>query len=233
MPARNHTLRERVAMSSRKYRAVFFDVDGVLLDSLPQHLAICRDKAREYGLPIEIPDVPAFRRMVAAGTKVSPMFEFFRAVGFPENFAQQAVVAYEREFMQRYHPHPFAGIDRMLKRLDESGHALGLVTANTAANVEPALSEVLFRFDPRCRFYFDTSTQSRSKAWCLSEGARTLGLAAENCVFIGDQPADAAAARSAKWDFLGVSYGWGLLKDDSAALLVDSPEEVADAILRP
>src|SRR5256885_16808128 len=68
-----HTLRERVAMSSRKYRAVFFDVDGVLLDSLPQHLAICRDKASEYGLPIEIPDVPAFRRMVAAGIKVSPM----------------------------------------------------------------------------------------------------------------------------------------------------------------
>ncbi|MGZ5267125.1 MAG: hypothetical protein ACXWCC_10055, partial [Caldimonas sp.] len=60
-------------MSSQERLTVFFDVDGVLLDSLPQHLAICSDKAREYGLRLSIPDVQGFRRLVAAGVKVSPM----------------------------------------------------------------------------------------------------------------------------------------------------------------
>jgi beta-phosphoglucomutase-like phosphatase (HAD superfamily) len=32
--------------------AVFFAVDGVLIDSLPQHLQICRDKAAELGLDL-------------------------------------------------------------------------------------------------------------------------------------------------------------------------------------
>jgi beta-phosphoglucomutase-like phosphatase (HAD superfamily) len=43
-------------------QAVFFDVDGVLLDSLPQHLAFCRAKAEKYGLHLRIPTVEEFKR---------------------------------------------------------------------------------------------------------------------------------------------------------------------------
>ena len=50
--------------------AVFFDIDGVLIDSLPEHLRICRDKAIEFGLKLKIPTVEEFREMVRRGTKV-------------------------------------------------------------------------------------------------------------------------------------------------------------------
>jgi beta-phosphoglucomutase-like phosphatase (HAD superfamily) len=53
-------------------RAVFFDVDGVLLDSLPQHLQICHDKAIEFGLKLKIPTVDQFRQLIRRGVKVSP-----------------------------------------------------------------------------------------------------------------------------------------------------------------
>jgi beta-phosphoglucomutase-like phosphatase (HAD superfamily) len=76
--------------------AVFFDIDGVLLDSLPQHLQICRDKAAEYGFHLQIPTVERFREMVRGGTKVSPMRYFFLAIGFPPALADRAVVAYDR-----------------------------------------------------------------------------------------------------------------------------------------
>ena len=45
-------------------RAVFFDVDGVLVDSLPQHLQICHDKAIEFGLELKIPTVDEFRQRI-------------------------------------------------------------------------------------------------------------------------------------------------------------------------
>ena len=102
--------------------------------------------------------------------------------------------------------------------------------ANTAANVEPALGAAMRHFDPRCLFYFDRSPEAKSKAWCLSEGARVLGLAAGQCVFVGDQPADAAAARAAGVEFLGVSYGWGLPSGSSGIHMVDSVDAIAEAL---
>src|SRR4051812_27591152 len=129
----------RSAMARSRYRAVFLDVDGVLLDSLPQHLAICADQARELGLDLQIPDAAGLRNLVAQGVPVSPMRRFFLAVGFPPDAAERASAHYEREFMRCYPPTPFAGVEAMLARLGAASLTLGLVTANTGANVEPAL----------------------------------------------------------------------------------------------
>jgi phosphoglycolate phosphatase-like HAD superfamily hydrolase len=70
------------AASNQPPKAVFFDVDGVLLDSLSPHLKFCRDKASEYKLPIQIPDEQQFRLMLASGFRGSPMAEFLRTAGF-------------------------------------------------------------------------------------------------------------------------------------------------------
>ena len=213
-------------------RAVFLDVDGVLLDSLPQHLRFCADMAREYGLQdLEIPTIEDFKRMVSRGVIVSPMLHFFLAVGFPPPLAKRGVEDYEREFMQRCRPVPFPGIQDMLKRLSDAGLALGLVTSNTRANVEPALSDAMRYFDPRCLFYFDRYPEARDKAWCLAEGTRTLRLAPARSIYVGDQPGDADAARAAGLQFLGVSYGWGLQPGEVSMYTVDSVHAVADALL--
>jgi phosphoglycolate phosphatase len=213
-------------------RAVFFDVDGVLVDSLPEHLRICQDKASEYGLAdVIVPDPAAFRQMVNQGVKVSPMLNFFLAVGFPFPSAQQAVKDYEREFMIRYRPAPFAEIEPMLSRLREAGIMLGLVTSNTRANVDPALGASLALFEPKCRFYFDSDAEPKSKSWYLEAGARVLDLEPGQCAYVGDQPADARAAAEAGMRFLGVTFGWGFAEKQSGFQLAESPAGVADALL--
>jgi phosphoglycolate phosphatase len=194
-------------------KGVFFDVDGVLVDSLPQHLQICRDKAAEFGLNLRIPSINEFRQLVSQGTKVSPMRCFFLAVGFPEHLADRAVADYEREFMQRYRPRAFPGIQEMLVTLRSAGLKLGLITSNVRANVVPALGEAIKYFEQEWLFFFDRYSQPKSKSWCLAEGARLLGLQRQTCVFVGDQPADAAAAREAEVPFVAVSYGWSVFDD--------------------
>ena len=212
--------------------AVFFDVDGVLLDSLPQHLAYCSQKAKQYGLlDVRVPSVHEFKRRVAAGTRVSPMINFFLAVGFPRELAERADHDYRHEFAQEFPSKPFPGIGEMLKRLRAAGFSLGLVTANVRENVEPPLSDYMAYFDPRCLFYFKRSTLYSDKQAHLREGARILRLQPSWCTFVGDQPADAAAAQSAQFRFIGVSYGWGFLESADSDRIVNTVSEIAPRIL--
>jgi phosphoglycolate phosphatase-like HAD superfamily hydrolase len=213
-------------------RAVFFDVDGVLLDSLPQHLQICQDEAVKFGLNLKIPTVNEFRQLVARGVKVSPMLYFFLAVGFPEALAKRAVADYEKEFMRRYQPKPFAGTDKMLSTLRAAGIKLGLVTSNTGANVVPALGNSMNYFEESCLFFFDRYSEPKTKSWCLTEGTRLLGLPLQTCVYVGDQPADATAAREAGVPFLGVTYGWGILaSDEQCEMIANNIVQIPDKLI--
>jgi phosphoglycolate phosphatase len=213
-------------------KAVLFDVDGVLLDSLPEHLKICRDKATEFGLKLTIPTIEEFRGLVSAGAKVSPMLYFFLAVGFPLDLAQRADEDYRKEFATKYPPKAFLGVDAMLGKLHAAGLSLGLVTSNIQANVEPALGEAMKYFDERCLFFFDRFPEPRSKSWCLSESAHVLKLAPSQCIYVGDQPGDAAAALDAQTQFLGVTYGWGITKNDKRYQSVDSVSEIAQLLTK-
>jgi len=205
--------------------AIFFDVDGVLIDSLEAHLQICRDKSREFGLNIAIPEAHGFREIVRSGVSVSPMKQFFLAVGFPEPFAERANEDYQREFAQRYALAPFSGVREMLTELAGTGVALGLVTSNTRANVNSALSESANLFKPDLLFTVD-DPRRLGKADSLRAGAAGMGIATRLAIYVGDQPKDFEAACDAGTQFLGVTFGWGISPQDTQFDTVDSVEEL-------
>ena len=219
------------ASTAPELKAVFFDVDGVLLDSLPQHLKIAGDKSRQYGLSISIPGPDQFRAMIAAGAVVSPMVEFFLALGFSKKDAEVSVADYEREFQKDYRPPAFPGIDSALDDISAAGLKIGLVTANVRANTEPALGVSFRHFDRRLLFFRDSYDPPRSKTWCLAEGARILGCSPSECIYIGDQPADIEAASQAGCRFLGVTYGWGITGTTSGVETASTIAEVASKLI--
>lgn len=212
---------------------VFFDVDGVLIDSLPQHLQICRDKTIEFALPIRIPSVYQFREMVARGAKISPMYFFFKAVGFPDALALKAVNDYEQDFAAKYKPRMFEGAVETLSRISKMGIGLGLVTSNTRNNVIPILGKSVEFFEPSCIFFFDDEPLPKPKSWFLTKGSRLMRIRAQRCLYVGDQPADAKAAEESRFQFLGVTYGWGILESDIQYDKVNSISEIPNWLKDP
>lgn len=212
-------------------QAIFFDVDGVLIDSLESHLAICRDKSREFGLSLRIPDAAELRAMVARGVTISPMKEFFLAVGFPEPLAERADADYRREFSKQYPLAPFPGVTTMLEDLAQRGVPLGIVTSNTRVIVESALGKAAEVFRPDLRFTVD-DPRKLGKAQALRRGAEIAQASPADSIYVGDQPKDFEAARLAGMQFVGVTFGWGILAGDRRFETVDSIDELRNHLLK-
>jgi phosphoglycolate phosphatase len=211
--------------------AIFFDVDGVLIDSLRAHLQICRDKNRQFKLNLDIPNADEFRELVRRGVPVSPMKQFFLAVGFPEEFAAKADEDYRRDFAKRYKTAPFPGTKALLMRLAATGVALGVVTSNTGKIVRAALGQAARVFH-RDLFFAVDDPRRLGKSEALLAGARSLDVDIDSVLYVGDQPKDFDAAQAAGAQFLGVTFGWGIAKTDARFETVDSTSELERALLR-
>ncbi len=213
-----------------KLSSVIFDVDGVLLDSLTPHLQICKDKNLEYGLGLSIPNPNNFKKMVRQGVKISPMKYFFEAVGFPSEYAEKAFAQYKEIFTRVYAPNPFPQVGEMLSKLATAGLTLGIVTSNVRSNVDAALGQCMRFFHPECILTED-STVSMPKADKLLLAAKKLHVEPIETIYVGDQPADWIAAKVARINFLGVTYGWGISEEDNEFPLVTNVMGVAEYIL--
>lgn len=208
---------------------VLFDVDGVLIDSLPQHLKICKDQADALGLTLTIPDISQFRTLVASGARISPMLHFFETVGFPKWAALQADALYQRDFARNYPSQLFPGVESVLAQLCGTGVELGLLTANVRENVAPVLGHCLRFFKEEHCHYFDPARSGFSKSAVLAvEAARTARLM-KPLIYVGDQPSDLRAADEAGAAFLAVTYGWGFAVPPGA---VDYAAEVSGITAR-
>jgi len=205
--------------------AVLFDVDGVLLDSLPAHLKICEDLSREYGLNLKIPSQPEFKEKVRGGTRISPMEYFFLAVGFGSESAKKADVRYKETFHATYKPAPFPRVHETLKALHDDGIRMGIVTSNVKANVVAALGGSIDCFHADCIFSKDrTGDVPKSKA--IASAMKVLQVSPAETIYVGDQRPDWQAAKDAGVDFLGVAYGWGLSDEDKDIPIVGEVSEI-------
>lgn len=205
-------------LASLSPRAILFDADGTLLDSLPPHVQFVRTMNEELGLGLPLPDpsdVVACRKITAA-----PMGNFFRAAGFPESTIERCVQAYETRFANECPVAPFAGVDSLLERLAANNVPTAVVSSNTEANVRTGLGPEL---SSRFEFIDGIDNAPADKAEAIGAALRRLGVA--QATYVGDTRKDCIKATAAGCTFVGVDYGFEALREG-----VDGSFEVASSV---
>ena len=172
-------------------RAVVFDWDGTLVDTLPAILQANIEVLREYGVP--------FDETVYRSAYVPDWRHMYRRLGVPEAELGAAGLRWLELYRATSGLAPFSGVDVALGRLAEAGHRMGLVTAGDRVIVEDQLARFGLAELLPVRICGDDPLPPKPDPEPLREALARLRAAAlpEAPIYVGDAPDDMRMARAA------------------------------------
>ncbi|MGI9333611.1 MAG: HAD family hydrolase [Gammaproteobacteria bacterium] len=214
-------------------QAVLFDLDGTLLDTLPDlvqalnaALAAAGRSAisREFLLPAVSTGT---RTMLARAAPDAGELELERLrANFLSNY----------ETSLGAHTQSVRGMSALLESLQRQQMPCGVVTNKLERYTEPLLRHLGMRDRFNCVICGDTAAAPKPSPAPLLAAAAELGLAPEHCVYIGDAPGDVHAANAAAMPVLVAAWGYVDPGDDprcwGESTLVRSPGEVGNWLER-
>lgn len=190
--------------------AVLVDLDGTLLDTLPDIAAAVNEALAACGAaPLPIASI---RRYVGRGVDV--LLQRALGGGMDARLDPARLQAMREAFLPAYHAsngratRPYPGVTEGLRALADAGIALGCVTNKPAALAAAVLAQFdLARFFP-VLVGGDTLAVRKPDPAPLHRAAELLGLPLARCVMLGDSANDALAARAAGIPVALVDYGY-------------------------
>ena len=188
-------------------KSILFDLDGTLTDSGEGIMNSAVYALSHFG--IDAPPNEQLRTIVGP-----PLTESFIRFGVPQDRAEEAIQIYRSRYLPTgiYENSPYPGIYQLLEQLRTDGHKLYVATSKP----EWIALKVLNHFD--LAKYFDTicgadsDTSRNSKAAVIEHLLEKCG-AQENPIMVGDTAYDVIGAKTHNIPCIGVSWGYGLVKD--------------------
>jgi len=201
--------------------AVLFDLDGTVVDTIPHILASFRHATAEV-LGAPLPDDVLLHHVGV------PLARQMRLLTDDEEVAEQLLASYRRfnhathDDMARLYPNTRA----TLRVIAEAGLPMGIVTSKSRAMATRALE----LFDIGAFFAVvvaaDDTEAHKPDPLPVLHAAELLGVDASRCAYVGDSPADVAAALGA--GAVAIAATWGVADRDR--LLAAGPDLMIDDI---
>jgi len=175
-------------------RAVLFDYDGVLVDSMPYHVAAWMEVMSRYDVAISPEEI-----YLEEGSRTEEIAaELFRRRDrdFSSELLQEIVNAKRDQYLANNQTKLVDGALDLLDHLKKYGYRLGLVTGSIRAQVEATLeAEVSNLFD--CIITSEDVEHGKPNPEPFLKAAQRLNVAAEECLVIENAPLGVYAARAA------------------------------------
>jgi phosphoglycolate phosphatase len=217
-------------MKLNKPKMILIDVDGTLVDSVPD-LAYCVDEMMKQ-LGLSVHGETRVRDWVGNGVeRLVKRALIGQLDGEPdETLYQKAypifIALYADNTSQRSLLYP--GIREGLDYLKAAGYQLGCVTNKVAQFTLPLLSDLGVYDYFKIVISGDTLAQKKPDPAPLLHAAQYFGVAPAEALMIGDSVSDVKAARAAGFGIVCMSYGYNHGIDIRTA----KPDAVIDSLVQ-
>ena len=209
------------------HKSILFDLDGTLTDSGEGIMKSTIFTLAHYG--IEAPSEAQLRTVVGP-----PLTESFARFGVPHDKLAEAVEIYRSRYIPigRFENHPYPGIHTLLEHLQCDGHKLYIATSKP----EWMAIEILEHFD--LAKYFDIICGAATDFSRNTKEAVITHLLSQcekqgNPVMVGDTAYDVIGAKAHSIPCIGVSWGYGSIKemeDAGAVAIAYTMEQLYDLL---
>ncbi|WP_312957584.1 N-acetylmuramic acid 6-phosphate phosphatase MupP [Stutzerimonas nitrititolerans] len=211
-----------------RLRAVLFDMDGTLLDTAPDFIAVAQAMRMARGLaPVadkQIRDVVSggARAMVLAAFDVDPMSDEFETLRleFLERYQEHCAIA----------SHLYDGMEQLLADIEQANLLWGVVTNKPLRFAEPIMQQLNLASRSTVLICPDHVNKSKPDPEPMVLACSKLGLDPASVLFVGDDLRDIESGRAAGSKTAAVRYGYIHPEDNpdhwGADVVVDHPLEL-------
>ena len=213
------------------YKAVLFDMDGTLLDTLEDLCDSTNHALAQMGYPLR--GIEEIRRFIGNGAEK----QIRRAV--PEGTSEGKIMETLAAFRAYYQDHcqiktkVYDGLLDVLSELKEKGVKMAVVSNKPDAAVKKLSREY---FGDRLDYAIGPSDGVRCKPYpdMAEEALKALGVEKKDAVFVGDSEVDVQTGLNAGLDVIAVSWGFRSRKvviEAGAKMIADDAGELEKLIL--
>ena len=209
-------------------RAVLFDLDGTLADTADDLAAAINTMRIARDLePVPVADLRGYASMGARGLV---------GKGFGVGPDDPEFPALREEFLANYeaamlvHTRLFDGMAEVLDAIEGAGMRWGVVSNKVERYVRPIIAGLGLAERCGCTVGGDTTHAPKPHPAPLLLGAKLVGVAATDCIYVGDDHRDVIAGQAAGMRTIAAAYGYcsaGVPPDEwGADHLVESVPEL-------
>ena len=213
--------------------AILFDLDGTLVDTAPDMVAVLQDLQRTHGLdPVDYELGRAYVSNGALG---------LLGLGFPDiehAIGSDLHTAYLESYAGRVCEASllFPGLADLLEALDAAGLPWGVVTNKPAHLTDALLDRLALAARSACTVSGDTLPQRKPDPAPLLHACELAGMLPQNTVYVGDASRDIQAGQNAGMATVAAAYGYIAPGDDprnwGADLIAADTAELTQILLK-
>ncbi len=187
-----------------KIETVFFDLDGTLVDTLPDLAYALNVVLQEQQQPSI--DLAMIRPTVSHGARA--MLRFAIGEDYP-NFDvlhQRMLAVYAEHIADK--SRLFDGMEQVLDYIEQNYKGWGIITNKYASFTEPLLDKLHLTERSLCNISGDTLTEKKPHPAPLLYACQLANTKPEHCIYIGDAQRDIEAGQSAGMQTLAALFGY-------------------------
>ncbi|MBH3364208.1 phosphoglycolate phosphatase [Pseudomonas fulva] len=207
-------------------RLVMFDLDGTLVDSVPDLAAAVDRMLLELGRPAA--GLDAARHWVGNGAQVlvrRALAGDIDHAGVDDALAEQALALFMDAYAESHDlTVVYPGVQDTLRWLRKRGVEMALITNKPERFVGPLLDQMKLGSYFRWIIGGDTLAQKKPDPAALLFVMQMAGVTPQQALFVGDSRSDVLAAKAAGVQCVGLTYGYNHgrpIEEESPSLVID------------